>query len=368
MMWCCSLPLLPAGVRKQSCIMRRCVRMTSSGSGGGCSSTTAGSSTSSSRGPGSDRGDAEPSPVVRKPDPEQALFWAAVSGCMALTGQANGGSDDDSAATHGHPGRGSRDSNSSSPPSPDRSVADSELYGSHYSLPSASPWWGGSLRGDGLTNAESFCGKLASVLVRSPLAFTLFSNGHNVVPQRPSSMWPGDQHPSLLITPRWLAQAHDTSLAAQPIALRALQRAGVGDTQSPSNLALSLENPAIQSHLMTSLAAAAGLPATEFARARLGPAGESFGAPAVRSGLSSVDLSSMSVEPRVVGSTGTSSSQHRRPSASTLGLNGTAAGYTQNALPTLLSLVAQSEMLASDGCHFTHPMSVTPRVVDGHES
>lgn len=325
------------GVRKQSCIMRRCVRMNGGGSSSS-TSTAAGSSTSSS-GPGSERGDMEPSPIRQKTDSEQALFWAAVSGCMALTGQGTGGSDDDSAITQGHPGRTSRDSGSSSPRSPSHSFTDSDRDGflsrDHHDVPRSRATWG-ALRGDGLTNAESFCGKLSSLL------------------------------------------ALDKTLASQPIALRALQKAGVGDSNSPLSFASSLENPAIQPHLTTSLAAAAGLPASELARARLTPVGESGGGySSYASRYSTAGLppsSSLAAEPRVVGSSSPpntssmSAGLPRRPMTSGLGLNGTAEGYTGNALPTLLNLVAQSEMLANESRHFAQPISAAPRVAQRHEA
>ena len=75
--------------------MRRCVRMTSNGSsstslvscGGGSSTSTVGAA---------EQQDARP-----KSDSEQALFWAAVSGMVGLTGQGGGGegSTDDEGTT-----------------------------------------------------------------------------------------------------------------------------------------------------------------------------------------------------------------------------------------------------------------------------
>lgn len=155
------------GVRKQSCINRRCIRMNSSSGGG---------SSNSSSGPGIERADGK-SGSGQGGDPEQAIFWAAVSGVMALNGAANGvGSDDDSSATMRHPGSLSRDSGSSSPRSPTFAEYDSDnplgyprrerdAYEPPRGLVSGTPS-AALLPGSSMTGSDSFCNKLASVLVR----------------------------------------------------------------------------------------------------------------------------------------------------------------------------------------------------------
>ena len=192
-----------AGVRKQSCTMRRCVRMTSN------SSTSSGSSKATSK-HGSDRGEVHPSDPAKgstfgAPDgprtfEEQSLFWAAVSGCMALTGQpaGSGEDDEDTAIVPPHGYGGSRDSGSSSPHSPahssDSGGGTDQTYSGHkrmlqdmvgggygggysgygggghlgYDLPRQRPSWtgAGGLPGGAFTGQSSFCCKLATLLVR----------------------------------------------------------------------------------------------------------------------------------------------------------------------------------------------------------
>ena len=113
-----------------------------------------------------------------KPD-EQALFWAAVSGCMALNGQQTGGSDDDASTIN--PPHGSvygRDSGSSSPRSPAHSwhsdgeyIAGSKREREYAMNDSSRPrpsWTGaGGLPSGAFTGKDSFCCKLAALLVRS---------------------------------------------------------------------------------------------------------------------------------------------------------------------------------------------------------
>lgn len=70
------------------------------------------------------------------------------------------------------------------------------------------------------------------------------------------------------------SQAHDKRLVAQPIALRALRKAGVIEANSPSGLASSLTDPSLVSHLTSCLAAAAGVPAEELRSKAGAPATE----------------------------------------------------------------------------------------------
>uniref|UniRef100_A0A7S2GND0 CXXC-type domain-containing protein n=1 Tax=Haptolina brevifila TaxID=156173 RepID=A0A7S2GND0_9EUKA len=234
------------GVRKQSCIKRRCARLnSSSGTGGLCSS-----SVRTSRGEGG-----ESSSQGRKTDPERALFWAAVSGCMALHQQP--GSDDDEATVL--PGGDARGSDCDScPRSPGGSV-DSDFTFRREREPqdgsSASSSWGTGLFAPSSsslscphTGPDSFCNKLASVL------------------------------------------ASDKRLASQPVGLRALRRAGVLEGASPKltpaqtfALTSSLTDPSLANQLRSGLdetSLARGVdekpPATEevVALTPLGPAAE----------------------------------------------------------------------------------------------
>ena len=161
--------------------MRRCVRMTTNGSGHGGSKQGGGSSASGSKGaPGPDA-----EPPKESDSSEKALFWAAVSGMTALTGRA--GSDDD-ATTHG---QSHKDSSSTSP----RSSAHSEFGGEGnmdaaylrggggggYDFRTSMRELGGGspLPSDpqcrGTNGADSFCNKLASVLVRALLPLTTWT-------------------------------------------------------------------------------------------------------------------------------------------------------------------------------------------------
>ena len=209
-----------AGVRKQSCIMRRCVRMTSN------SSTSSGSNKATSK-HGSDRGEVHTSdpkgsttgaPDGPRTSEEQSLFWAAVSGCMALTGQppGSGEDDEDTAIVPPHGYGGSRDSGSSSPHSPahssDSGGGTDQTYSGHkrmlldtvgggygggyggyrgysgygggghlgYDLPRQRPSWtgAGGLPGGAFTGQSSFCCKLATLLVRAARA-PLTQSEHN---------------------------------------------------------------------------------------------------------------------------------------------------------------------------------------------
>lgn len=251
------------GVRKQSCVMRRCVRMTSNGSsggghGGGSSSKLAAPSPGHGSSDGAVRLDDAGRELVHKKaggDSEQALFWAAVSGCLALNGgpEKAGYEGDDDATTRG---TSFKDSCSGSPRSPEHSESDALLERSrerrssggepYFEMPPMSRHLklgsggvaglgggifgaigGGSLAGGvgsssgaPTTGADSFCCKLANVL------------------------------------------ASDKRLGTQPIALRALQRAGVVDPLAtvggavssaitPPNLAASLNDPQLVSQLGT---------------------------------------------------------------------------------------------------------------------
>jgi len=211
------------GVRKQSCIKRRCARMNSNGSFSNSSSATI------------SRADCEPYSQVRKTESEQALFWAAVSGCMAL--HADEHADDDAATVPPSVIGGDRNASSDSdscPRSPTHSN-DSSTEGSRrdrdpYGPESTAPYRSSLWRRESATNCphtgpESFCNKLASVL------------------------------------------ASDSALASQPVGLRALRRAGVLETHSPTltsalttALTSSLSDPTIADQLRNSLAAAAERP------------------------------------------------------------------------------------------------------------
>ena len=72
-----------AGIRKQSCVLRRCKRMHGHGSSVSYNSPPAGPST--------------PQYELLERNDEQNLFWTAVAGCMAI---GNQGDDNDSHADH----------------------------------------------------------------------------------------------------------------------------------------------------------------------------------------------------------------------------------------------------------------------------
>jgi hypothetical protein len=143
--------------------MRRCVRMNSNGSTGSDRTQQNLSSSSSVTEGESDRRVAQKL-VTQKS--EQALFWAAVSGCLALTGQ--GASDDDATATSMH---SIRDSGSASPRSPTHSVDSDERHYERYSVANLMEaarieQWHPRLRAPcWATGTDSFCCKLATVLV-----------------------------------------------------------------------------------------------------------------------------------------------------------------------------------------------------------
>lgn len=160
------------------------------GGGGGAGGGQAGASSSSTvsdgvrgggRGGDGDEGEAHKIP---KPDSDQALFWAAVSGMTALNGKPGGPIDDDT--TRGQSFKGS---SSASPRSPAHSVESEMMIESayrrgggggidavpRYDLDRAraiigeqldSPIQAGSTPSNG---ADSFCCKLASVLVSRPV-------------------------------------------------------------------------------------------------------------------------------------------------------------------------------------------------------
>ena len=248
-----------AGVRKQSCIMRRCVRMTSNGvhgSGGGGSAaggrmtrdlsnsslSTYGDSSLSTHGDSSlsTCGDPYTSSTdsdgrTRSTDTEQALFWAAVSGCLALNGsekeaagQMAGSGErtgscgsayarDDESSTRGT--MSVRDSSSASPrgSSPTHSNDSDDPRGGSYrrmyldhdyaSVYSGSLSRAPPTQSNG-TGSDSFCCKLATVL------------------------------------------ASDKRLGAQPIALRALQKAGMLDHHMNASTPSALGSAGLASHLL----------------------------------------------------------------------------------------------------------------------
>ena len=132
------------GVRKQSCVMRRCVRMSSNGSTHSSAGSSVGSSSVCSEdGSFTDR---RVSQKTAASSNEHTLFWAAVSGCMALNGPSKGGgSDDDGTASTPY-----------SSPCGTRSASPANSVGSERSLGAC-----------GATGVNSFCFKLAAVLVRS---------------------------------------------------------------------------------------------------------------------------------------------------------------------------------------------------------
>ena len=199
--------------------------MTSNGSGHGGSKHGGGSSSGSKGAQGRDENLPKDSDSS-----EKALFWAAVSGMTALTGRA--GSDDDTTTR----GQSYKDSSSASPRSPahssefggegemtesayrrgggggydiDRARANIRELGNASPLPSV-PQAGGT------SGADSFCCKLASVL------------------------------------------ASDKRLGTQPIALRALQRAGVVDPLATVGGALaSAGSPALAASLSEQLSGGA---------------------------------------------------------------------------------------------------------------
>ena len=229
--------------------MRRCVRMTSNGSSGSGHSSGGGSSGGMARSlrmvDVEEGGRERESAAAPARESEQALFWAAISGCLALHGDKREGdvrSDDDITTR----GTSFRDSSSASPRSPAHSV-DSESTcwptGLRRPLPPDAPidlltrlraYREGGLPGSPspaappTTGADSFCIKLAHVL------------------------------------------ASDKRLGTQPIALRALQRAGVvdplatvsnaltssiGHNSLPPAIAASLNDPALSPHLASHLTA-----------------------------------------------------------------------------------------------------------------
>ena len=214
--------------------MRRCVRMTSnsgSGSGSGNGSAPNGrmtrdpSSSSLSTYIGDAYGSATDSDGQRSHsnDSEQALFWAAVSGCLAMSGndkeatgadgQRNFGRDDE-VLTRGT--TSVRDSSSASPreSSPTHSNESDDFRGGSYRRMHADHDYPHGYAGAGRppltqqngTGADSFCCKLASVL------------------------------------------ASDNRLSAKPIALRALQNAGIVDPSVSTSSALA--GPSLASHLL----------------------------------------------------------------------------------------------------------------------
>ena len=224
--------------------MRRCVRMTSntngsgSGSKGGAgrmSRELSNSSLSTYGDPYSSSTDSDGR--ARSNDSEQALFWAAVSGCLALNGNeketgglSGGGGGGERTGPYGNPSardeelstRGTlsfRDSSSASPrgSSPTHSNDSDDPRGGSYrrmyldhdyaSVYSGSLARAPSNQSNG-TGADSFCCKLATVL------------------------------------------ASDKRLGAQPIALRALQKAGMVDRNACSSAPSALSSAGLASHLL----------------------------------------------------------------------------------------------------------------------
>jgi len=246
------------GVRKQSCIMRRCVHMTSNGSStSSCTGSTASSAQSSEWGEVEPcyvtwyDGEAPGHPSAEGPrtSEEQALFWAAVSGCMALTGQSSGEDDESMTIEPPHGNVHERGSGSSSPRSPTHSsdsgggtaerglkrplepMTSNAVGGAGLGeLPRSRPSWTGTggMPGNAFTGHGSFCSKLACVL------------------------------------------AFDKKLVAQPVALRALRLAGVIEPNSTAGLAASLTDPSLVGHLTSCLADAAGVPAEELRTGSVG--------------------------------------------------------------------------------------------------
>jgi hypothetical protein len=113
---------------------------------------------------GSSRDEPDSRRASDKSDSEQALFWAAVSGIMAVNGQ--GGSDHEDSSSATLPPGSHRDSSPSSP----RSDGHSE----DYELPPGQRREMGEHRrpsmqlpGGNFTGSNSFCFKLASILVRA---------------------------------------------------------------------------------------------------------------------------------------------------------------------------------------------------------
>jgi len=221
------------GVRKQSCVMRRCVRMTNNGSYGNGHSASG-----SSHGKLADAKliDADIEQHESGGVSEQALFRAALSGLRALNGQtaADSAQIDADAAD----GTAVTTSFNASPRSPAYSDME-DSPGTNYrrsgmgerslsidqQLEMRALGYGpGNLAGAPATGADSFCCKLATVL------------------------------------------ASDRRLTTQPIVLRALQRAGVVDplatisgvmapTVSAPKFAAALSDPHVAAQLASHIGA-----------------------------------------------------------------------------------------------------------------
>jgi len=351
------------GVRKQSCIMRRCVRMTSNGSSTSLVSWGGGSSTGSCT---STIAAVEQQESRPKGDSEQALFWAAVSGMVGLTGQGGGGegstdderttvptsslhaSLDDSAGASpstfsprtGSPVQSEEDARGGSAGWEPRLASDdyrvpyyrrglelaSPRSAPHFPRPYGCSTEGGTAAA--VTGADSFCNRLANVL------------------------------------------ASDQRLASLPVAVRAFQKAGVVEqlangSLSGANLASSITDPNIAPRLCVGLAAVAGIAAVAAAEhgganlsavasdcARVDRAG---GAAGVLGGdappLRDVSAPPGAAAASFTGCGGAADGQTDGVvmGGGRLGAGGAAAcrlesGYAGNTVPQLLSLVAQGEL------------------------
>ena len=148
------------------------------------------------------------------------------------------------------------------------------------------------------------------------------------------------------------AQAADKRLVAQPLALRALQRAGMSDERwsSPGGLTSLLSDPSLVSHLCSSLAAAADEPIGERPPPFQPPPAASRHPLASERGMAAADSTRTAL--------GLSASL---PSSS-------ADAYGGDTLPQLLALVAHQELYASNPLASKHlARSVEPRVVKGRQ-
>ena len=356
-----------AGVRKQSCIMRRCVRMNSNGGGSSSSSShiLKRNVSNSSLSTLSVLDGADSYCRTRSGDSEQA---AAAAMLLGFGGGAPMGDDD-------APTRGTRSYHESSSSSPRYSPTHSAEYESderggtfrrthgeysygEYGPPRPRPR-PPILNSGGMTGADSFCCKLATVL------------------------------------------ASDKRLGSQPIALRALQKAGIveandnpgGLATSSADLTSSLMNPSLAPHLCTGLASlttASQVSATASPSAGIlglqrpaaspnpsaGGASLSNGAASgiglhVRQGLISGGVDGTVVGVGGVGGAGGGAASGagllgRGLGSSSYGVGGGGGGgygHTEGTLHSLLSMVAQSEMAARGMPQLPFQQSVMPRVV-----
>ena len=248
------------GVRKQSCVVRRCVRSNS------CSRTYSNSSSGTAL---ADGGAPDRRALGQLPgggsatvgdDPERALFWAAVSGCLALNSQHAASEDDEGSTSHPISTQ-DRDSSSASPrtSSPTHSLSDSDDR---------------SHRGHMRPNGSS---GMASAMGRSLPAWGAGAG------ERAGALPYSTQRTSPLIATAgvggadsfccYLASvmASDKRLQAQPLIVRAVERAGLLDTRHAmavgamgqvAKLADSLVDPSLARTLYSGLVGAStALPA-----------------------------------------------------------------------------------------------------------